>query len=75
VSGFAEIVVVISGAASGIGAAASPGFASAGARVIAVEFYASQRQEHQEAPRARGCDVRFHRASVAEHARFVPRSM
>lgn len=62
---FADKVVVVTGAASGIGAAASERFASEGAHVVAVDVDDRGGHGLEEAQRAKGLDVRFFRASVA----------
>lgn len=65
---FQDKVVVVTGAASGIGAAASDRFAAEGGRVVAVDVDDRGGRAHEEAQRAKGHDVRFHRASVADQA-------
>lgn len=67
-SRFVGKVVVVTGAASGIGAAASERFASEGARVVAVDVDQARGQAHEKEQRAKGHDVRFYAASVADEA-------
>jgi NAD(P)-dependent dehydrogenase (short-subunit alcohol dehydrogenase family) len=64
-------VVVVTGGASGIGAAASERFAAEGARVIVVDLDERGGLAHQEAQRGIGHDVEFRRVSVAEEGEVV----
>lgn len=70
-SRFANKVVIVTGGASGIGAAACERFAREGARVISVDLDEAHGREQESRLSAEGHDVWFHRASVADEAQVA----
>lgn len=65
---FTGKVAIVTGAASGIGAAASERFAREGATVVAVDVDEVNGDRHAAAMQAAGLDVKFWRASIADEA-------
>ena len=65
---FQDQIVFITGAASGIGAAAARRFASEGARLLLTDVQDEAGENLAESLRAAGCEARFVRCDVADYA-------